>query len=97
MGTVQRIYREYLSGKGLAELARELNGEGIPSPKQHKINKGLLRGEKEKSFDDKKRCWLPTTIQQILRNETYTGVLSSGADISNLQTTGTLRASQKQN
>ncbi|MDE7287449.1 MAG: recombinase family protein [Lachnospiraceae bacterium] len=78
-GTVQRIYREYLSGKGLAELARELNGEGIPSPKQHKINKGLLRGEKEKSFEGKTCFWIPTTIHQILRNETYTGVLSSSA------------------
>ena len=78
-GTVQRIYREYLSGAGLAELARELNGEGIPSPKQHKINKGLLRGEKDKSFEGKNCVWLPTTLQQILRNETYTGVLSSGA------------------
>lgn len=78
-GTVQRIYREYLSGTGLAELARKLNGEGIPSPKQYKINKGLLRGEKEKSFEGKNCVWLPTTLQQILRNETYTGVLSSGA------------------
>lgn len=73
-GVVQRIYREYLSGKGYAELARELNGEGIPSPKQHKINKGILHGEK------KKTCfWLPTTLQQILMNEIYTGVLTSGA------------------
>ena len=73
-GTVQRIYREYLSGTGLAELARKLNGEGISSPKQHKMNKGLLRGEEGKTC-----FWLPTTLRQILRNETYTGVLSSGA------------------
>ena len=73
-GTVQRIYREYLSGTGLAELARKLNGEGIPSPKQHKMNKGLLRGEEGKTC-----FWFPTTLRQILRNETYTGVLSSGA------------------
>ena len=83
-GVVQRIYREYLSGKGYAELARELNGAGIPSPKQHKINKGILHGEKEDSFKEKsaegKTCfWLPTTLQQILRNEIYTGVLTSGA------------------
>lgn len=76
-GIVQRIYREYLSGTGLAELARELNGEGIPSPKQHKINKGLLRGEEEKSIEEKNYFWVPTTLHQILRNETYTGVLSS--------------------
>ncbi len=73
-GIVQRIYREYLSGKGYAELARELNGEGIPSPKQHKINKGILHGKKEKTC-----FWLPTTLQQILQNETYTGVLLSSA------------------
>lgn len=83
-GIVQRIYREYLSGRGYAELARELNGEGIPSPKQHKINNGFLHGGKEVSFKEKsaevKTCfWLPTTLQQILQNETYTGVLSSGA------------------
>ncbi len=78
-GTVQRIYREYLSGTGLAELARKLNGEGIPSPKQHKMNKGLLRGEEGKNFEGKTCFWVPTTIQQILRNETYTGVLSSSA------------------
>ena len=65
---------EYLSGKGYAELARELNGEGIPSPKQHKINKGILHGEKGETC-----FWLPTTLQQILRNEIYTGVLTSGA------------------
>ncbi len=86
-GIVQRIYREYLSGKGLAELARELNGEGIPSPKQHKINKGILRGEKEESFRDKSfegktYFWIPATLRQILRNETYTGVLLSGNYIS---------------
>lgn len=78
-GTVQRIYREYLSGTGLAELARELNGEGISSPKQHKINKGLLRGEEEKSIEGKTYFWLPTTLHQILQNETYAGVLSSSA------------------
>lgn len=76
---VQRIYREYLSGTGLVDLARKLNGEGIPSPRQHKINKGLLRGEKEKSFEGKTYFWLPTTLHQILRNETYAGVLASGA------------------
>ncbi len=83
-GIVQRIYREYLSGKGLTELARELNGEGIPSPKQHKINKGVLRSGKDAAFKEKpfagRECvWLPTTLRQILRNETYAGVLSSGA------------------
>ena len=83
-GVVQRIYREYLSGKGLTELARELNGEEIPSPKQNKMNKGILHGEKGKNCkgkvsEGKNYVWLPATIQQILQNETYTGVLSSGA------------------
>ncbi len=83
-GIVQRIYREYLSGKGLAELARELNGEGIPSPKQHKMDKGLLHREKGGSFQEfslkgKTYFWIPTTLRQILRNETYTGVLLSGS------------------
>ncbi len=78
-GIVRRIYGEYLSGKGFTQLARELNGEGIPSPKQHKINKGLLYDETEKCIDGKTFFWLPSTVRQILRNETYTGVLMSGA------------------
>lgn len=76
---VQRIYREYLEGTGLTELARKLNGEGILSPKQYKINKGVLRGEKEKSLEEKDYFWVPTTLQQILRNEIYIGVISTGA------------------
>lgn len=72
--TVQRIFREFLSGTGLTELAKILNAEGLPSPGQHKINKGLLREEKGKSC-----FWTPATIHRILRNETYTGVLSAGA------------------
>lgn len=71
---VRRIYRDYLSGAGLADIAKKLNEEGIPSPKQHKINKGLLREEKGKRY-----FWLPTTIHQILQNETYIGTLRSGA------------------
>lgn len=83
-GIVQRIYKEYLEGTGLTELARKLNGEGIPSPKQRKINKGILHGKKDNSFEEKsikgkESVWLPTTLHQILRNETYTGVLLSGA------------------
>lgn len=73
-GTVQRIYREYLSGARLADIAGKLNEEGIPSPKQHKVNRGLLRGEEGKSYS-----WLPTTIHQILQNETYIGTLHSSA------------------
>lgn len=71
---VQRIYRDYLSGARLVDIAGKLNEEGIPSPKQYKINKGLLRGEEGKSYS-----WLPTTIHQILQNETYIGTLHSGA------------------
>ncbi len=71
---VRRIYRDYLSGTRLVDIAKELNEEGIPSPKQHKINKGLLRGEEGKFY-----FWLPSTIRQILQNETYIGTLHSGA------------------
>ncbi len=76
---VQRIYREYLDGTGLTELARKLNREGVLSPKQYKINKGVLRGGKEKGMEGKIYFWVPTTLRQILRNEIYTGVLSAGA------------------
>lgn len=80
---VRRIYRDYLSGARLVDIAGKLNGEGIPSPKQYKINKGLLRGEEGKSYS-----WLPTTIHQILQDETYTGTLHSGAYKNGLLGTG---------
>ena len=75
---VRRIYREYLEGTGLTELTRKLNGEGVPCPKQYKINKGVLRGEKERSLKEKAYFWVPTTLQQILHNEIYIGVISAG-------------------
>ena len=64
--TVVRIYREYLAGAGLSELAGKLNREKVPSPRQHKVDKGLLRERASGIY-----AWLPTTIQQILCNEIY--------------------------
>ncbi len=71
---VQRIFSEFLAGTGLTELAEKLNREGVPSPKQHRINRGLLREEKGKTC-----FWVLATLHRILCNETYTGVLTSGA------------------
>lgn len=79
---VQRIYREYLSGKGLAQLARELNEEGILSPKQYKAKsreEGRTSPAASCPEEGKNGIWLPDAVKRILQNELYTGTLCSGA------------------
>lgn len=73
-GTVRRIYRDFLAGAGPGEIAARLNREGVPSPKRHKVEKGLLKGK-----DGENYVWTPGTVQRILRKETYLGIACSGA------------------
>ena len=53
--TVHRIYREYLSGKGVVTICNALNADGIKT----RYGNG----------------WHPSTVSNILRNDTYTGNL----------------------
>lgn len=60
---VKRIFQEYISGKGFARIAHELNKEGIPTPGQiiGRRNAGTL--------------WQDSTIRLILTNPHYVGDL----------------------
>jgi DNA invertase Pin-like site-specific DNA recombinase len=61
---VQRIYREYLTGRGLYAIAEGLLRDGIPSPSQHDAARNRHRtGE----------GWAKAAIKTILSNPRYTG------------------------
>ncbi len=57
---VQRIFQMYADGRGLAQIAKTLNAEGVLSPQSPR---GRLL-----------RSWCPSSIREMLRNERYRGV-----------------------
>ena len=71
---IVRIYNEYVGGKSLVGLARELNAEGIPSPTQHSIETG-----ERKSKTNATSRWMVLTLKEIMRNPAYIGDVEMGA------------------
>ncbi len=57
---VRRIFADCLAGRTLAEIARDLDAAGIPTPERGKDRRKAAR-------------WDFTTLGKILRNEKYTG------------------------
>ena len=57
-GVVRQIFKDYVSGKGFARLARELNEEGVPSPR---------------SRASRSAGWCPRAIRSVLVNPIYRG------------------------
>ena len=70
---VQRMFKLCSEGASPTEIAKLLNGEGVPTPAQHKRATGskrqLWNSERTDNF------WRATTIGVILRDERYTGKL----------------------
>ncbi|WP_276849594.1 recombinase family protein, partial [Faecalibaculum rodentium] len=70
---VQRMFKLRSEGASPTEIAKLLNGEGVPTPAQHKRATGskrqLWNSERTDNF------WRATTIGVILRDERYTGKL----------------------
>lgn len=58
---IRRIFRMYLQGHGFKAIAKKLNGEGIPSPRNGNWSKNVHA------------CWSEGTVRSILMNELYTG------------------------
>ena len=56
---IKRIYEEYSTGKPIAEIARKLNSEKIPSPNNNK-NNGETRYK-----------WRTDTLKKMLSNKVY--------------------------
>lgn len=72
---VQKIYRLYLSGMGITKIARQLTAEQILPPSIYKQQQGLKFYSPHRSPH-----WSVSTIKNILKNPTYTGILVQGKE-----------------
>lgn len=73
---VRQIFQWKLEGMSGSRIADELNKMGIPTPLQYK----QMNGENFKCGYQKKAetRWMANSVNQILRNEVYTGTLLQG-------------------
>ncbi len=65
--TVLRIYREFLEGKSMLSIAKELTAEGITTPSS-------LKNDNRRKSD----AWNSVMIKRILTNPTYKGDITQG-------------------
>lgn len=63
---VRRIFKEYLAGRGLLDVAEGLTRDGIPSPSGADPERNAHRATS-------KGAWSKSAIRAILRNPKYTG------------------------
>lgn len=68
---VRSIFRMYIEGKGLTNIAHTLNSEGLPNPTAYKATLGNY-----KNSNSKIGLWEHSTIKVILSNPTYAGNLA---------------------
>ncbi len=67
---VRRIFSLSLVGRGIAQIARQLEQEKILIPTAYKIEKGLSTTHK---YPEKPYYWDPATVAGIIDNRQYTG------------------------
>jgi site-specific DNA recombinase len=66
---VRRIFNCFVAGESIYHICSDLSREGIASPKEYATNKLLYAKES-------RGCgWFASTIQRMLKNEVYTGVM----------------------
>lgn len=77
---VRQIYQLRMDGVNVANIARVLNNEGILTPYAYKISKGYnyVSPTATLSGADNKYLWDFTTVNRILRCQTYAGDLVQG-------------------
>ena len=73
---VRRIFAEYLSGVGVAEITRQLNNRGVPNPTKYKQDSGL--NYKCRAKNANKYMWSKSTVRGILKREAYIGSVVQG-------------------
>lgn len=73
---VKEIFQLKLSGKSSSAIANTLNEKGVLSPLEYKNSLGIKTNCNWKKFNTAK--WYPQTVDSILKNEIYTGVLEQG-------------------
>ncbi|MCT4563577.1 MAG: recombinase family protein [Maledivibacter sp.] len=75
---VKRIYKLYLEGTGMTDIARILNDENVLTPLQYKKSMGSSYGSCTINSDSvEKMFWKRDYIDRILKEERYTGKLIS--------------------
>ena len=70
---VQRIFQWRLDGMSSLQIARRLNGEGVPSPARRHYLKGDTKAERYANT-----VWYCQAVQKILANEAYLGHMVQG-------------------
>jgi DNA invertase Pin-like site-specific DNA recombinase len=88
---VREIFDMRLSGMGLLEIARNLNERGIKCPSAYLHSKGETTIHKG---DYEIMCWSGDVVENILRNEIYTGAVVSLKSATD-RVTGKLKAQPK--
>jgi hypothetical protein len=76
---VEMIFDFYVSGMGIARIAEHLNAENRPTPRYHYY----LLGLQKESSKTNCRTWMPNTVLELLKNQTYTGCLVQGKNEKN--------------
>ena len=72
---VRLIYREFVGGKSLIGITKQLNALEIPNPTLYKQQKGLNFSSRGCKNDG---LWCDRTVRRILRNEMYIGNMVQG-------------------
>ena len=72
---VRSIYKEFISGKSLIGITKELNSLGIPNPTLYKQQKGFNFHSRDGKNDG---LWCDRTVRRILQNEMYVGNMVQG-------------------
>ena len=67
---VRKIFSLSLSGRGISQIARQLEQEKILIPTAYKIEKGLSASHK---YPEKPYYWDSSTVAGIIDNRQYTG------------------------
>lgn len=73
---VRRIFADYVNGKSLTQMAKELNAEGVTSPAMYKQK--IYPNYKSPHTHGK---WTADGIKAILHNEVYTGTTVYGKTV----------------
>ncbi|MCR5025423.1 MAG: recombinase family protein [Lachnospiraceae bacterium] len=71
-GIVVRIFTEYVSGKSMAQIAKDLNMDEIPAPSVYWQQKGVIHKDKYNNL------WEGKQIRNILQNPIYIGDVRIG-------------------
>lgn len=71
--TVKRIFDLFISGMNLSSIARQLNEEGVPAPREHKLNQGLSFSKGRIPLIECPAGWRQQSVRRIIDNYVYCG------------------------